>query len=148
MASDGTGADDGALRQTGIRVFIIQRVAAVAQDERIAHILTRQGAGEHDAGRQRGFQILEAVHGQIDAPIGQGLVNLLGEQPLAADFGQPPVLHRIARGADDMLLEHVHLVQYRADAGEGGEEAARLLQGERGGAGADAQRQLRMMPGR
>ena len=51
-----------------------------------------------------GLQVLQAVHREVDPAIGQRLVDLLGEQALAADLGQAAVLHRVAGGADRMLL--------------------------------------------
>ena len=63
--------------------------AVRAQDQRVARILARQGAGQHDAGRQLGFQILQAVHREVDPAVQQRLVDFLGEQALAADIGQP-----------------------------------------------------------
>ena len=41
------------------------------------------------------------MHGEIDAAVEQRLLDLLGEQALAAHFRQRPVLDGIARGADD-----------------------------------------------
>ena len=45
-------------------------------------------------------------------PIQQRLVDFLGEQALAADIGQPPVLHRVAGGGMACSSKHVHAAQY------------------------------------
>ena len=94
-------------RAAALRADRPDRAPHPAQDQRIARILARQRAGQHDAGRQLGLQVLQAVHGEVDPAVQQRLVDLLGEQPLAADLRQRPVLHRVAGGADDVLLEHV-----------------------------------------
>ena len=47
-----------------------------------------------------GLEVLQAVHGEVDPAIEQRLVDLLGEQALAADLGEAAVLHRVACGAD------------------------------------------------
>ena len=88
------GADD-ARRPAGMSngSAADRRVAAGAKDQRVARILALQRAGQHDARRQCGFQVLQAVHREIDAAVHQRLVDFLGEQPLAADIGQPAVLH-------------------------------------------------------
>ncbi|MBN8927896.1 MAG: hydroxymethylbilane synthase, partial [Rhodospirillales bacterium] len=112
-----------------------------------ARILPLQRAGQHDAGRQFGLQVLQAVHREIHAPIGQRLVDFLGEQALAADLGQLAVLHGVAGGADRMLLEHVHAAQDGAEAGQELQEEPGLPKRERGAAGADAQRQAAGMRG-
>ncbi len=59
------------------------------------------------------------MHREVDPPVEQRLVDLLGEQTLAADLGEAAVLHRIARRADHVLLE-------RAEAAECGEAGAGL----------------------
>ena len=106
LPADRGGADQRAQRQAGERVGGIDRCIgrAQAEDQRVARVLARQRAGQHDAGRQRGLQVLQAVHREVDAAVGQRLVDLLGEQALAADVGQAAVLHRVAGGADRMLL--------------------------------------------
>ena len=96
---------------------------------------------ERDAGRQGGFQVLEAVDGEVHAAVEQRLVKLLGEQPLAADLGQAAVLHAVAGGAEGVLLEGVHAVQHGAEAGELVQERAGLGPRERGSARSHAQRQ-------
>src|SRR5512142_2636035 len=41
------------------------------------------------------------MHGEIDAPVEQRLLDLLGEQALAADVRQRPILDAVAGGLDD-----------------------------------------------
>lgn len=43
----------------------------------------------------------------VDPAIEQGLLDFLGEEPLAADFRQGPVLDPVAGGLDDNDLERV-----------------------------------------
>ena len=110
----------------------LRRPAVRAEDQRVAGILAGQRAGEDDAGGQLGFQVLQAVHGEVDAAVQQRLVDLLGEQALAAEVGQAAVLHRIAGGADDG--------GFGGSVGsQGVDHQAGLDQGERRASGADAQ---------
>ena len=46
------------------------------------------------------------MHREVDPAIGQRLVDLLGEETLAANLSQAAVLHRIAGGPDRMLLQN------------------------------------------
>ena len=41
------------------------------------------------------------MDGQINGPFRKRFLDFLGEQPLAADFRQGPILHPVARCADD-----------------------------------------------
>lgn len=117
----------------------------MTEDQGVARVLAPERAGEHDAGCKLGLEVLEAVHGEVDPPVGQGFMDLLGEEPLPADLGKPPVLHAIAGGGDRMLLEHIERSQHRAEVAEHGEERAGLDKCERRGASPDAQRQLAQM---
>ena len=122
LAAHRGGADLRPLLQRGERVGGIDRRMARRQHQRIARILALQRAGERDAGRQSGFQILQAMHGEIDPPRRQRFVDFLGEQPLAADLGERAVLHRVAGGDDDMLLEHrPHVPQHGAEMFQAGQ---------------------------
>jgi hypothetical protein len=53
------------------------------------------------------------MHGDINASVEQGIVNLLGEQALASNVGQRRVEHLVARGLDDVDLDRALLVQLR-----------------------------------
>ncbi len=92
-----------------------------------------------------GLQVLQGMHGEIDAAVVQRLMDLLGEQPLAADIGEAAVLHRIAGGADRVFLEHVEVAQHRAEGAQHGEERLRLHERQRARARADTQRQQAAM---
>ena len=54
---------------------------------------------------------LHGVHGNVDAAVQQGVINLLGEQALAANVGQRLVQDLVARGLDDDDLQRALLVQ-------------------------------------
>jgi hypothetical protein len=73
---------------------------------------------------------------KVDRSIQQPVVQLLGPEGLAADFGQRPVLHLVAAGGDGNQLDR--------KAGVGGQQAHPRLfglgKGERRAAGAEAQR--------
>jgi len=56
---------------------------------------------------------LHGVHGNVDAAVQQGIVNLLGEQALATNVGQRLVQDLVARGLDDDDLQRALLVQLR-----------------------------------
>jgi hypothetical protein len=81
------------------------------------------------------------VDREVDPAVRQCLVYFLGEQSLAADFCQRTILHGVTRGADDVLLEHVHAAQHGAEALQPLEEESGLHQGERRPAGAHPERQ-------
>jgi len=52
------------------------------RNPRVAHIFTRQIAGDFDRLRQDRRQILRRVHGGVDVALQQGMVKLLGKKPL------------------------------------------------------------------
>ena len=94
-------------------------------------------AGEHEPRRQHGRQILRRMHREVDVAGEQRLLDFLGEQSLAAGFGQWPILDDVAGGADDFDLDPLGV-----EARRGGEPAlhlARLHQRQRRAARADAQ---------
>jgi hypothetical protein len=77
----------------------------LAADEHIARVFAREHGHDREPRRQQGRQILRRMHRQIDLVRDQGLLDLLGEQALAADLGERPILDHIAAGADDLELE-------------------------------------------
>ena len=77
------------------------------------------------------------MHGEIDAAVEQRLLDLLGEQALAADLGQRAVLDRVAGGADDDELDRV--LAHIQGGRQPGAHRARLHQRQRAAAGADTQ---------
>src|SRR6516162_2647740 len=80
------------------------------------------------------------MHGEVDTPGEQRLLDLLGEQALAADFGQATVLHPVARCANGDDLDGTCC----GEVGMGREQPlaheCRLAQCHRAAAGADAER--------
>ena len=148
LAAHRTGADDRARRQGGEALRAVPAMTARPEDQRIAGILALQRAGQHDPRRHLGFEVLQAVHREIDPPIPQGLVNFLGPEPLAADIRQPLArgLGGVPGGGDDVFLEHVHAAQDRAEVLQHRQESAGLHQRERRTAGAHPQRQAGRVP--
>ena len=133
----------GAVRQGGVGIVALRDFEVRAQDQRIPRVLALQHAGQHDAGRQLGLEVLQAMHREIDAAVQQGLMDFFAEQALAADVGQAlaRALRRVAGGADRVFLEDVHAAQHRAELAEQRQEGPRLHERQRRGAGADTKRQ-------
>jgi hypothetical protein len=73
----------------------------MGREEGVARILARQQAADDQARRQQGGHVLHGMDGEIDAALHQRLLDLLGEEALAADLLQLAVLHPVAGGADD-----------------------------------------------
>jgi hypothetical protein len=105
LPAHGSRADQGTLRQGRQRIIRRRRAAACAQNQRIAWVFPFQNASQHNARRQFGFQILEAMHRDINPPIGQRFMDFLGEKPLAANIGQALILHLVARCRDDVFFQ-------------------------------------------
>ena len=139
LAADRGGADEGALREGAVGV--VRGLDGAAEDKGVAGVFALEGAGQHDAVGEFGFEILEAVDSEVYAAGDLGLVDFLGEKALAADVGQTAVLHGVAGGLDGVFFEDVHAAQHGADAAQEIEEVACLHQGQWRAAGADAQRQ-------
>ena len=70
-------------------------------DDRVAGVLPLGHGGQHQSFGQFGGQIFQAVDGEVRAAIEQRLLDFLGEESLAADFGQRHVGDFIAGGLDD-----------------------------------------------
>ena len=83
----------------------VDHAAPRTQDQHVPRILARQHTAQHDARPHHRLQILQAMHGDIDPPGQHRLVDLLREEPLAADIGQPAArsLAGIAGRGDDVL---------------------------------------------
>jgi len=64
-------------------------------------------------------------------------VDFLGEQALAADLGERAVLHGVAGGGDDVLVEHVHAAQDGAEFSQNFQEMGGLYARQGGASGAD-----------
>ena len=68
------------------------------------------------------------MHGNVDAAVQQGVVNLLGEEALAADVGQGLVQNLVASGLDDDDVQGALL-------GKLGESGLQGFEKQRGGGG-------------
>ena len=106
-------------------------------DESIARIFPRQNTGNRNTVRQNGFEVLHGVHGDVDIASEQRLLDLLGEQTLAANIGERAVGYAIARGADD---DELHVIGREVGMGsnQSGPDLPGLDEGELAAAGADA----------
>ena len=124
------GAERRALRQLGER-------ARLAADEHVARVFALEAGRQHQPGRQHGRHVLGRMHGEIDAAVEQRFLDLLGEQALAADLRQRPVLDGVAGGADDDELDRRLVHPERR--GQPRAHGARLHQRQRAAARADAQ---------
>ncbi len=115
---------------------------AVAQrDKGIAHILARQIGVDQQPVRLVDRHVLHRMHGDVDAAVQQRILDLAGEQALAADLLERAVLHPVAGGLDHHDLEGV------AGQSECRHQAVtrlmRLGQSQQRAARADAQRRKR-----
>jgi len=114
-------------------------------DEHVARILPLGDRADQKAGRRVDRHVLQRVNGAVDAAIQQRFLDLLGEEPFAADLEQPTVLHTIARCGD------AHQRRGRFDILRRGAEQGRdpplhhagLHQRQLGGARADSDGLLR-----
>ena len=71
-------------------------------DQRIARVFALGHGGEHQAGRQFGGQIFQAMYRQIGAAGQQGLLDFFREQSLAAYFRQGHIGNLVACRLDDV----------------------------------------------
>ena len=78
------------------------------------------------------------MHREIDRAVDQRLVDLLGEQPLAADVGERPVLHHVSGRADRAQFDSPGVEA--VGGGKPRAHLARLRERKRTAARADAQR--------
>ena len=103
--------------------------------QRIERILALEHRGERKSGLELGGQILQAVHGQVDAFVEERAVELLGEEGPSAHRPQRHLGLQITAGDDGHQLD-------RRRVRQGADErldVPSLPQRERRGAGADAQ---------
>ena len=130
LAAQRGGAEARALGQGGNRV-------RHRRNQRVAHVLAFEEAGDrHALGHER-RQILGRMHRGVDPPGEQGGVDLLGEEALAAGFRERPVLDDVAAGADD-LERHRGLVPAVRER-EQPARLVRLSEGEGGAARAEGE---------
>ena len=118
-------ADARAGRQVGERA----RPARQA----VAGVFALQHGGQHEALRQRGLQVLHRVDRGVDPPFRQRRLDLLREQALAADIGQPPVAYPVPCRADRDDLD----IEAGILRPQGGGRLFRLPEGERAAARAE-----------
>ena len=101
------------MRQDSKRIIRRALTTSSTQNQRIARVFPFQHTGQHNAWRQFGFQILEAMHSDINAAIGQRLMDFLGEKPFAANIGQALVLYLVAGCRDDVFFQRAIFGQRR-----------------------------------
>ena len=114
----------------------------VAADEGVAGVLAFGDGGDAQAFGLFGGDVLHRMDGDVDPAGQQGLLDLLGEQRLAADFQQAAILDAVAGGDDldqrngglDLGLGHVQ------GAADGALHHAGLGERQLGAPGADAER--------
>ena len=73
-----------------------REVEVAVGHERVARILARGDRRQREALRHVHRHVLERMHGEIGAALGHRDLELLDEQPLAADVGERPVEHPVA----------------------------------------------------
>ncbi len=133
LAAQAGGADPGAAGQ------VVEAGVAV-RDQGVAGVLPLGKGGERQAGRLGGGHVLQRVDGAVDLAVQQGGLDLLGEQGLAPDLQQPPVLDAVAGGGDeDQGGDALGLFRRGAEGGgDAGLHLARLGAGQARSARADA----------
>ena len=100
------------------RRYSLRDVATLREVQRLSHdegvnlagikrILALEAGRQHETGLREGRHILRRMHREVDALVDERFFDLLGEETLAADFGQRPVLDAVTRGLDDHDLDHV-----------------------------------------
>ena len=136
LAAERRASHHCARRQRGERLTL-------GADEGIAHIAARQHGGDGSAWRKLRGQVLHGVHGDIDPLIEQGLVDLLGEQPLAAEVAQRLVADAVAGGGDGLKRDGVLTKAMRSD--QESAHMVRLPQSERASARADEELAIRQV---
>ena len=135
MASQRSGADDGTW---GERL----EAARLARDEGVARIVALKEASELETAGKEGRHVLGRMHGEIDAARRERLLDLLDEEPLAAQFGECPVLDLVARRADDHDLDRRGGGECAMGGREGVTDLASLDECHRAAARADAKEGL------
>ena len=84
---------------------VAEIVVISTQGDRVQdRVFPLQQAIDHEPVRQHGRHVLHRVNGDIDPRVEKLFLDLLREEPLAAEFGEIAVLHPVAlRGNDDDL---------------------------------------------
>ena len=85
-------------------------------DKGIPRIFALWDRGNDQARRTLRRHVFQAMNRTIDFTGQQGFFDFLGEQPFAADFQKPAVLHTVTRGADhDQRGDLVGVLQIRSE---------------------------------
>ena len=82
-------------------------IRVLHRHENIARIDAGRRCRQRKPGRQLGGQILERMHGQVHAALGQRLFDFLGEHALRADLRKRHFLQPVAGGLDDLDFDRV-----------------------------------------
>ena len=125
LAAQRGRADTRARRQAG--------ECARPARQAVAGVFARQHRGQHEAFGQHRLQVLHGVDRGVDPPVGQRRLDLLREQALATDIGQPPVAYPVPGRADGDDLD----IEARILRPQGGGRLFRLPEGERAAARAE-----------
>mmetsp|Transcript_33342 Transcript_33342/g.79061 ORF Transcript_33342/g.79061 Transcript_33342/m.79061 type:complete len:232 (+) Transcript_33342:333-1028(+) len=79
----------------------------------IACVLAREVAGQDSALGEVCWHVLHGVHGDVDPAVEQGIVNLLGEEPLASNVRERLVKNLVPCRLDNFDLERTILIELR-----------------------------------
>ena len=96
LAAQAGGADDSALRQ-------VLQAGVARRDKGVARVFALHHAGEKHALGQHHGHVLERVHGNVGAAVGQRGFEFLDEQALAAHLAQ--------RAVQDLVAQRGHAQQ-------------------------------------
>src|SRR5262249_40072314 len=106
--------------------------------EGMARSAARQHGADYQPLRQEGRHILGRMHRDIDGAGQQGLLDLLGEEALAAGLGQAAVADAIAAGRDWHDRDRIERHELGMSGGQGGAGNLGLSQRQRAAAAADS----------
>ncbi len=84
-------------------------VGKLHRTKNVARIFAGGDSGYFEIGGQFGWQIFQAVDGEVNPVFDQGFLDFLGEHALGADFRERHVGDFIARGLDDLQFHGVAL---------------------------------------
>ena len=122
------GADRGAVGETRETV---RPGIGVGRDQGVARVGARQHGADDQPARQTGRHVLHRMDRDVDPPVQQGLFDLPGEQPLAADRGERALQHPVARGMDGLDGDRALLPERGIGRGEAAADLVGLGPGER-----------------
>ena len=99
LAAKAAGSDSGTPGQLG-------KGWRLSADKDIADRLALGYCRQHQSGNRLGGKILQAVYGQVDAALKQGVLDFLGEYALTAECPDRTALSSIPRGRDRHKFDH------------------------------------------